>query len=162
MKVAMQSIGTVTRGRKEKLDDYWGDSEATLELDAAQFSAAALQGLDSFSHLEIIFYFHQVATADILTGASHPRGNSAWPKCGIFAQRKKDRPNQIGVSVCELKKVDGLKIQVLGLDAIEGTPILDIKPVMTGFLPEKSKIREPAWAKELMCAYYRNENEREK
>jgi tRNA-Thr(GGU) m(6)t(6)A37 methyltransferase TsaA len=160
MKIEMRSIGTVITGRRENKDDYWGDSRSVIELDSSQFTDAAIAGISAFSHVEIIFYFHQVDEKDILKDASHPRGNANWPKCGIFAQRKKDRPNRIGVSVCELEKVEGMKLHLLGLDAIEGTPILDLKPVMTGFLPEKSTIREPAWAKELMCAYYQKESDR--
>ena len=89
----------------------------------------------------------------INTGARHPRGNTAWPKVGIFAQRGKDRPNRIGVTVCKILSVDGLSLRVRGLDAIDGTPVLDIKPVMKGFLP-RGEIREPDWARKLMADYW--------
>ena len=72
---------------------------------------------------------------------------------GIFAQRGKDRPNRIGVTVCSLLGVDGLTLRVRGLDAIDGTPVLDIKPVMRGFLP-RGEVREPEWAGELMKGYW--------
>jgi tRNA (adenine37-N6)-methyltransferase len=71
---------------------------------------------------------------------------------GIFAQRAKDRPNRIGVSVCRLVRVDGLDVHVGGLDAVDGTPVLDLKPVMAGFLP-RGELREPEWASELMAGY---------
>ena len=62
------------------------------------------------------------------------------------------RPNRLGVTVCRLLKVDGTRLHVRGLDAIDGTPVLDIKPVMSGVLP-RGEIREPPWATELMREY---------
>jgi tRNA (Thr-GGU) A37 N-methylase len=94
-----------------------------------------------------------VATEAIVSGARHPRGNVAWPKIGIFAQRGKNRPNRIGATICALLGVDGLTLHVRGLDAIDGTPVLDIKPVMKRFLP-RGEVREPEWAKELMRGYW--------
>jgi tRNA (Thr-GGU) A37 N-methylase len=94
-----------------------------------------------------------VPPATVETGVRHPRGNVAWPKVGIFAQRGKNRPNRIGATICALISVDGLTLRVCGLDAIDGTPVLDIKPVMRGFLP-RGEVREPGWATELMKAYW--------
>ncbi|MES1220024.1 MAG: TrmO family methyltransferase, partial [Bacteroidota bacterium] len=71
----------------------------------------------------------------------------------IFAQRKKDRPNSIGLTTVELIERKGKTITVRYLDAIDGTPILDIKPVMKEFLPA-SEIRQPVWATELMKEYW--------
>jgi tRNA (Thr-GGU) A37 N-methylase len=73
---------------------------------------------------------------------------------GIFAQRGKNRTNRIGVTVCRLVAVDGLSIEVEGLDAIEGTPVLDIKPHLREIGP-KGPVRQPAWASELMAGYWR-------
>ena len=72
---------------------------------------------------------------------------------GIFAQRAKNRPNRIGATVCRLLGVEGLSILVEGLDAIDGTPVLDIKPYMRGFAAQGT-VRQPAWAEELMSAYW--------
>jgi tRNA (Thr-GGU) A37 N-methylase len=69
------------------------------------------------------------------------------------AQRAKDRPNRIGVSVCRLLRVDGRDVHVAGLDAVEGTPVLDLKPVMAEFVP-RGELRQPAWATELMARYW--------
>ncbi len=105
----------------------------------------------------MIFHFDRAPAGEVNTGARHPRGNKDWPLVGIFAQlfaqRGKDRPNRIGVTACRLLSVDGLTLTVRGLDAIDGTPVLDIKPVMKGFLP-RGEIREPGWAAELMAAYW--------
>jgi tRNA (Thr-GGU) A37 N-methylase len=72
---------------------------------------------------------------------------------GILAQRAKDRPNRLGTTVCRVIAVDGLTIEVSGLDAIDGTPVVDIKPYLQGFAP-RGELREPAWARELMAGYW--------
>ncbi len=72
---------------------------------------------------------------------------------GVLAGRSPVRPNHLGVSRCALLHADGLELAVQGLDAIDGTPILDIKPYATGFCP-KLPVREPAWIHELMRDYY--------
>ena len=151
--IAMRPIGFVDGGRAEPIDDSWDSVEAKNELDPAQFRPDAAAGLDAFSHVEVIFHFDRAPAQSINTGARHPRGNTDWPKVGIFAQRGKDRPNRIGVTVCRLLSVDGLSLTVRGLDAIDGTPVLDIKPVMKGFLP-RGEISEPDWAGELMREYW--------
>ncbi len=90
----------------------------------------------------------------VLNAAGHPRGNPAWPRVGIFAQRKKDRPNKLAVSVCELVEVDGLGLKVKALDAIDGTPVLDIKPYVREFEPDPASVRQPRWMSELMRGYF--------
>lgn len=137
----------------EVLDDDWGGSRARIELDPARFQPEALAGLEEFSHLEVIFVFDRVSDAKIEYGARRPRGRADWPLVGIFAQRGKNRPNRLGLGACRIVGVDGLAVEVEGLDAIDGTPVLDLKPVMRGFLP-RGEIREPAWAGEIMESYW--------
>jgi tRNA (Thr-GGU) A37 N-methylase len=72
----------------------------------------------------------------------------------MFAQRAKMRPNRLGVSSCRLLGVEGLDLWVRGLDAIDGTPVLDVKPYMREFEPPASEVRQPAWASELMAQYW--------
>ena len=151
--IVMRPIGFVGGGRAKPIDDSWDSVEAKIALDPAQFQPDAAAGLDAFSHIEVIFHFDRAPAEGVNTGARHPRGNTAWPRVGIFAQRGKDRPNRIGVTVCRLLSVDGLTLTVRGLDAIDGTPVLDITPVMKGFLP-RGEIREPDWAGELMREYW--------
>lgn len=153
MSIVLEPIGVVAGGREVPVDDNWGKSRARLLLDARRFTPDALAGLSDFSHLEVVYYFDRVGDDDVVTGARHPRGRADWPLVGIFAQRGKNRPNRLGVSVCKLIAVDGLAVEVEGLDAIAGTPILDIKPVLAGFLP-RGELREPAWATELMKDYW--------
>ena len=149
----MTPIGRVEGGRDVAEDDDWGASRAAILLDAGRFGPDALAGLDTFSHAEIVFVFDRVTDDEIVTGARHPRGRKDLPLTGIFAQRGKNRPNRIGVSVCQIVAVDGLRLEVEGLDAINGTPVLDIKPVLPDFLP-RGDVREPAWARELMKDYW--------
>ena len=153
MLVHLQPIGRVHGGRDRPIDDDWGASRARIELDAARFEPDALAGLADFSHAEVIFLFDRVADDQIVAGARHPRGRADWPKVGIFAQRGKNRPNRLGVCVCRVVGVDGLAVEVEGLDAIDGTHVLDIKPVLKGFLP-RGEVREPAWATEIMKDYW--------
>lgn len=151
--IAMEPVGRVRGGRTEAVDDDWGGSRATIELDPARFTPEALTGLDAFSHAEIVYLFDRVSAGEIVTSARHPRGRSDWPKVGIFAQRGKNRPNRIGVTICRIVGIDGLRLEVQGLDAIDGTPVLDIKPVLSGFLP-RDEVREPDWAREIMESYW--------
>ena len=149
----MTPIGFVRGGRAEPIDDEWGASRARIELDADVFGSEALAGLADFSHVEVIFVFDQVGNDAVEHGARRPRGRADWPLVGIFAQRGRARPNRIGLCACRVIAVDGLVLEVEGLDAIDGTPILDLKPVMTGFLP-RGEIREPSWAREIMAHYW--------
>jgi tRNA-Thr(GGU) m(6)t(6)A37 methyltransferase TsaA len=153
VKITLEAIGFVRGGRHEIVDDDWGGVEAEIALDPARFTPEALAGLESFSHLEVLYHFHLVPEAKIETGARHPRGRQDWPLIGIFAQRGKNRPNRLGSTVCELLGVTGTKLRVRGLDAIDETPVLDLKPFMTGFRP-RGIVREPAWATELMAGYW--------
>jgi tRNA-Thr(GGU) m(6)t(6)A37 methyltransferase TsaA len=146
-------IGHVVSPRDDTSDDLWGDVEARIEL-LSDFSAEAFAGIEAFSHVEVLFYFDRVANDRIERGARHPRGNTAWPLVGIFAQRGKNRPNRLGISVASLVSRHERHLIVRGLDAINGTPVLDIKPVMKEFLPA-GEIRQPAWSHEVMSRYWR-------
>jgi tRNA (adenine37-N6)-methyltransferase len=155
--IGMSPIATVKNTRKEVEDDNWGDVISTIELDSA-FSEEALLQIESFSHAEIFYYFDRVEDSKIETGARHPRNNQDWPKVGIFAQRGKNRPNRLGATIVRIVKREGRNLMVKGLDAIDGTPILDIKPVMREFLP-REEVTQPPWATELMKGYW---NKKEK
>jgi tRNA (Thr-GGU) A37 N-methylase len=153
MSFVVEPIGHVRGGREQPVDDDWGASRARIELDPARFGPEALAGLADFSHLEVIFVFDRVGEAEIEYGARHPRGRSDWPLVGIFAQRGKNRPNRLGLCTCRIVGVEGLAVEVEGLDAIDGTPVVDLKPAMAEFLP-RGVLREPAWAAELMKDYW--------
>ena len=146
------AIGTVASSRSEAIDDDWGDVTATIAL-APPLDERSVAGLEEFSHVEVVFLFDRVDPAGVCLHARHPRGNPDWPEVGILAQRAKDRPNRIGLCTCELVAVDGTSIVVRGLDAIDGTPVLDVKPYMEEFAPRGS-VRQPAWSRELMRDYW--------
>ena len=150
--INLSAIAYVKNIRAEIQDDHWGDVVSVIELDSA-FSEEALFQIESFSHAEIVFYFHLVDENKIETGARHPRNNESWPRVGIFAQRGKNRPNRLGVTTVKILKREGCQLFVQGLDAIDGTPVLDIKPVIKEFLP-REEIRQPVWATELMKNYW--------
>ncbi|CAG1016546.1 S-adenosyl-L-methionine-binding protein [Anaerolineales bacterium] len=152
MTISLSPIGTVKNSRKVVEDDHWGEIISTVELNSS-FSEESLFGLEEFSHAEIIFYFHLVNDEKIVSGARHSRNNKNWPKVGIFAQRGKNRPNQLGASIAKIIKREGTRLFVQGLDAVDGTPVLDIKPVLREFLP-REEVQQPQWATELMKDYW--------
>jgi tRNA (adenine37-N6)-methyltransferase len=149
---SVSAIASVKNNRHEIEDDNWGDVVSVIELDAS-LPEEALSEIESFSHAEIIFYFHLVEDAKVETGSRHPRNNKVWPKVGILSQRGKNRPNRLGATIVKILKREGRHIHVQGLDAIDGTPILDIKPVMREFLP-REEVTQPEWASELMKHYW--------
>ena len=152
MTFTVSPIGHVRCARAEPIDDDWDSVPATIEL-GPEFSDEALMGLAAFSHAEVIYLFDKVEDAEITSTARHPRGRKDWPRVGIFAQRGKGRPNRLGATICRIVSVHGRTLSVVGLDAIDGTPVLDIKPVIRGFLP-RGEVIEPTWAGEIMEGYW--------
>lgn len=150
--ITLEPIGLVRNPQSAIRDDDWGAVVSRIELTDA-FEAEALDGLDAFSHAEVIFVFDRVSDDQIERTARHPRGNRAWPRVGIFAQRGKNRPNRLGATIVRIVGRRGPVLEVQGLDAIDGTPVVDIKPVMTEFLP-REPVRQPAWSHELMREYW--------
>jgi len=151
--ITLEPIGYVAGGRTDAVEDAWGDVEATIVLDGALLEPEATQCLDEFSHLEVVYLFHLVNPEGVTRGARRPRGNPDWPEVGILAQHAKARPNRIGVSRCELVDVDGFKLRVRGLDAVDGSPVLDVKPFFVEFAP-RGPVYQPAWASDLMRHYW--------
>ena len=153
MTITVTPIGHVISARDDMSDDQWGDVESRIEL-APEFDPQVFAGLEEFSHVEVLFYFDRVPDDRIERDARHPRENASWPKVGIFAQRGKNRPNKLGVSVARLIERHERHLVLRGLDAINGTPVLDIKPVMLEFLPA-GEVLQPAWSHEVMRRYWR-------
>lgn len=151
--IELEPIGTVSSTRREIADDDWDRESVFVEL-AARFEESALAGLETFSHVEIVFFMDRVPPEKIESGARHPRNNRDWPAVGIFAQRGKNRPNRIGATICRVLRVEGRRLYVEGLDAIDGTPVLDIKPWVREFGP-RGDVAQPAWMDELMRGYWR-------
>jgi len=152
--ITVKPVAFVRGGRSLVADDYWGDVRAEIVL-ADDLPTESLDGLETFSHAEIIFFFDKLPESSIVAGARHPRENTSWPRVGIFAQRGKARPNRLGVTIVEIEKRDGRTLHVRGLDAVDGTPVIDIKPVIAQFLP-RTPVRQPDWAGELMRDYWKS------
>jgi len=153
-KFTVRPIGYVKSARAEPTDDGWDAIETSIELDPAELEPNAALGLSDYSHIQVLFLLDRVDPAKVCRGARHPRGRKDWPLTGILAQPAKDRPNRIAVTICKLLAIEGNVLRVQGLDAIDRTPVLDIKPVMRGFLP-RGEMREAKWASELMAGYWK-------
>jgi tRNA (Thr-GGU) A37 N-methylase len=149
----LTAIGTVRGGRAEPLDDGWDAVEAEIALDPAALGPDAALGLEAFSHVVVVFGFHRLDPMQVERNARHPRGRLDWPRTGILAQRGAPRPNRLGVTTCALVAVQGLVLRVRGLDAVDGSPVFDVKPHMSGFDP-RGEVREPDWAREIMASYW--------
>ena len=146
-------LGRVQGGRTEAVDDRWDSETARIVLDPGELEPGATDGLADFSHIEVVFCFDRVDEDAVCRGTRHPRGRTDWPSVGILAQRAKDRPNRIGVTVCRVTGVGPGWIDVVGLDAVDGTPVLDVKPYLAEFGP-RGGVRQPAWSTQLMAGYW--------
>jgi tRNA-Thr(GGU) m(6)t(6)A37 methyltransferase TsaA len=144
-------VAWVHNGRTADVD-RWGGLVSEIRLDPS-LPEESLDGLEAFSHAEIIFHFHLLAEEDIVKGARRPRNNPVWPKVGVFSQRGRPRPNRLGLTVVRILRREGRSLFVDGLDALDGTPVLDIKPVYAEFLP-RGPIRQPDWSHEVMRDYW--------
>lgn len=154
--ITLFPIGKVVNERKDIEDDSWGEIVSIIQLNES-FDLNSLKGIEEFSHLEIIYYFDKVDDSKIISGARHPRNLDHLPETGIFAQRVKNRPNKLGLTTVKLLKAEGRTLHVKGLDAIDGTPVLDIKPVFKQFLPQVTfhdEIKQPDWVNEIMKNYW--------
>jgi tRNA-Thr(GGU) m(6)t(6)A37 methyltransferase TsaA len=151
--VILRPIGTVVSERKNIEDDYWGETLSHIDLDPEMFTSESFENLDQFSHAEIIFEMHQVDNNKIEYRSRHPRNNSAHPKVGVFAQRGKNRPNKLGMTVVRMIQVSGTRLTVEGLDAINGSPVLDIKPYFKEFGP-RGVVFQPDWPQDIMKHYF--------
>ncbi|WP_084126459.1 SAM-dependent methyltransferase [Demequina sp. NBRC 110054] len=153
MSIEMVAIGRVTSTRTAPGGDDWDSESSSIALDPQQVGPEALAGLEEFSHVEVLFHLDRVPVERIEREARRPRGNPEWPRVGILAQRGKNRPNRIGATIARVVAVEGLTLTVAGLDAIDGTPVLDVKPYMAEFGP-RGEVRQPAWATALMRSYW--------
>jgi len=152
MAIILIPVATVRNSRLVPADDFWGDIISEIEL-ADHIPTEAFDGISEFSHLEIIYYFDKV---DPRTSFSLgiQEGIPIIQTLVFSACVKKDRPNSIGLCTVELLEHCGRTIKVKNLDAINGTPVLDIKPVFQEFQPE-GEIKQPEWVANLMKDYWK-------
>jgi tRNA-Thr(GGU) m(6)t(6)A37 methyltransferase TsaA len=151
MSIPLDPIGRVRSPVTDTtLDENWGAVVSEIHL-AARF-APGLRGLETFSHALIVFFMdHEFRPEHDLV--RRPRGRADMPELGIFAQRGKQRPNPLGVTVVEILDVAGPVLTVRGLDAIDGTPVLDVKPYVPEF-DRRNGTRVPEWIEHLMKGYF--------
>ena len=138
----LKAIGVVRNKLKKPSKEETGKviSEIIIDPDLAE----ALDNLDEFSHIIILYWMHRI---DHLRGFPikvHPKGRRDKTPVGVFASRSPDRPNPIGKTTVRLIARQGNKLKVEGLDAINGTPVIDIKP----YLPDYDSVADgkvPTW-----------------
>lgn len=152
MNLSVRAVAYIRNERNEALDDNWDDVVSTVEL-AADVPSEALRGLSDFSHVEIVFFADWAEDVPPAPWHRHPRDNEDWPDVGVFAQRNKDRPNRILLTTVQLDEVGERHLRVRGLDGIDGTPVLDIKPVFHWSVP-RGDVRAPRWSEELGENYF--------
>ncbi|MGP3756996.1 SAM-dependent methyltransferase [Streptomyces sp. IBSNAI001] len=150
----VESIATVVGGHTRVQDDYQGGIESVIRLDDA-YPLETLQGIAEFSHLTVTWRFHLARAKDVQLHARNPRGNPRWPATGTFVHRNHRRPNQLATSYPRLLKVEGRDLLVTDLDAVDGTPIIDLAPYFQEMGP-LGDVRQPAWPGEMLSAYWRD------
>ena len=141
--ITLRPIGRVASRHEDKPAGGWAKTRAEVRLEKRY--ARGLRGLEKYSHVAVVFWMDRVEEVQL---EKHPRGRKDYPKVGIFALRCRWRPNPVGVSVCRLLGVKGTTLRLEGLDALNGSPVLDVKP----YWPRFDRVRGakvPAWAKKL-------------
>ena len=149
--IKLTPIGFVSSPITKQTDENWGRIISRIVLQPGYIGA--LYGLEEFSHAIIITYLHQAKYEKEKHLQRRPRGLESMPKIGIFSQRAKDRPNPIGITAVKIVNVGDNYLEVQGLDAIDHTPVLDIKP----YYPHYDKIdasEVPEWVNRLMENYF--------
>jgi tRNA (adenine37-N6)-methyltransferase len=152
MDYQVRPIAYIRNERSEALDDNWDDVVSTVEL-AQDVPSESLTGLDQFSHVEVVFFADWAEDVPPAPWHRHPRGNPDWPDVGVFAQRNKDRPNRILLTTVAVDSIGERSFTARGLDGIDGTPVLDIKPVFRWSVP-RGELVAPAWSEELGQHYF--------
>jgi tRNA-Thr(GGU) m(6)t(6)A37 methyltransferase TsaA len=145
-------VATVVGGHMAPADDFQGGVESIIRL-REEYPLETLQGIEEFSHLTVIWHFHQASPGDVALHARSPRGDTRWPATGTFVHRNHRRPNQLATSYPRLLHVDRHDLHVTDLDAIDGTPVLDLAPYFREMGP-RDEIRQPAWPAEMLDRYW--------
>lgn len=141
--VIFKPIGRVQNGITEKMRHGWSRVESSITIEPAY--AESLDGIEDFSHIIVLYWLHESIGKVPLK--VHPQGRADLPLTGVFATRSPFRPNAIGLTIVKLLERKRNVLKVAGLDAIDGTPVLDIKP----YLPKDSipEARYPDWVSKL-------------
>ncbi len=140
-KMALRASGTVRNEVTQPRHQGWEEVISEIVIDS--HLSQALDGLDGFSHIKVLFWMHQVAAGEPALRV-HPRGKPELPLVGLLATRSPRRPNPIGETTVRLLERRGNILRVEGLDAISGTPVIDIKPYIPGN-DSVARAKEPTW-----------------
>ena len=143
--IVIEPIGEVRNNINLPLREGWEEVVSELILNANLEEAT--EGLEQFSHIIVVFWMHKVPPERDTPTKVHPRGRKDLPLVGLFATRAPYRPNPLGVTIVRLLERQGNVLKVKGLDAINGTPVIDIKP----YLPRNGVIEVtfPQWVSKL-------------
>jgi len=106
------------------------------EIELYDSYADGLDRLDEYSHIIVLYHYHMGSNQAPKPIRQHAHNKESYPVVGIFALRGSNRPNRIGLSMAKILKVGSNKVKVSGLDAIDGTPVIDIKP----YIPRSDSI----------------------
>ena len=151
MKIELFSVGVVKNNVSTKKDKDWGSDVSQIII--KEEYEDGLKGLSDFSHI-IVVYFLDKAKFDMERHlVRRPQGREDMPMVGIFSQRAKDRPNPIGITSVELININKNIITVKGIDAIDNTPVLDIKPYYPMYDCKNNAV-VPEWVVRLMEHYF--------
>ena len=148
--IILNPIGYVKNSVEAKKDTSWGEDLSTIMLDESY--SGGLKGLEDFSHVIVLYYLDKAAFDREKHLQRRPQNRDDMPLVGIFSQRGKDRPNTIGMTSVKLVSVGQNTLTVKGLDAIDGTPVLDIKPYYPIY--DKKDAVVPEWVNRLMEHYF--------
>ena len=149
--LTLTPIGVVRNSVTDAVDAEWG--QVVTEIHVQPELAAGLRGLEDWSHMIVVFYMHN-AEFDMATHlVRRPRDLPEMPELGIFAQRARHRPNKIGLTAVKIMGVEGNVVRVRGLDAMDGTPILDLKPYAPVYDGATDPLI-PGWFVRLMQGYF--------
>ena len=142
--MTLKAIGVVKNGvRQAPGAGYnWQDEVSEIVIDSSL--TEALDGLDGFSHIIVIWWMHRAGDTAELPAKIHPRGNKELPLVGRFATRSPHRPNPLGKATVRLLQRRGNILRVKGLDAVDGTPVIDIKPYIPGY-DSVADAKVPEW-----------------
>lgn len=148
--IVMKPIGYVHNNVENKKDVSWGQDVSTIHLEEEYYSG--LEGLSDFSHAIIIYHLDKAVYDKEKHLQRRPQNREDMPLVGIFSQRGKDRPNRIGMTSVQIVNVEDTQLTVKGLDAIDGTAVLDIKPYYPVY--DKKDAIVPEWVDRLMEHYF--------
>ena len=140
--MSLKAIGVVRNEIKQPIRHGW--REIVSEIVVNSNLAEALDGLDEFSHIIVLYWMHRLDPGRQLPLKVHPMGKPELPLVGRFATRSPSRPNPVGQATVRLLERRGNILKVKGLDAIDGTPVIDIKPYIPGY-DSASDAKAPPW-----------------